>query len=179
MFPKQDDSCFLHRMIPRSHAGRILFPTRDNSPFPNTTIPGFQTNRFVAPEQEKFGRPKYREDHSDFNDFLTELIALTRSTFSKIFAPPKIFSRRCRRIFLWLPVAVPFGQRNKFPIAIFVRRSVRRFVSFRFVSSVRTFRSRSSVVVDSVVSKTLPVYETLPVLSCNHMIMLSYNHIIM
>ena len=36
-------------------------------------------------------RLKNREDGSDFDDFWTESIATTRSSFSKIFAPPKIF----------------------------------------------------------------------------------------
>ena len=46
-------------------------------------------------------RLKNREDGSDFDDFLTKSIASPRTFFLKIFAPPKIFSRRrfrrCRR----------------------------------------------------------------------------------
>ena len=49
----------------------------------------FETLQIFKQPMQIFKRPKNREDSSDFDDFWTELIALTWAIISQIFAPPK------------------------------------------------------------------------------------------
>ena len=66
-----NDVVFLGSML--SQAGHLLCSKQDIPCVPSRT------------------RLKNREDGSDFDDFLTKSIASPRSSFSKIFAPPKFF----------------------------------------------------------------------------------------
>ena len=115
LVPNQDDSWFTKRTIPRSQARGFLVHKQYDSSFPNRTFLVPKQNDSSSSSRRNFEWPKNREDHSDFDDFLTELIVLTRSTFSKFFASPKKFSRRRLRIFLWPPSRRRSDNATNFP----------------------------------------------------------------
>ena len=76
---KQDISC-----VPRR-------TSQDISCVPGRTSPVFQAGHFLCSKQKW---NKNREDSSDFNDFLKESIASTKTLFSKKFARPKKISKK-------------------------------------------------------------------------------------
>ena len=65
-------------------------PNRHFSCFETT----FKILQIFKQATQIFKRPKNCEHSSDFDDFLTKLIATSRSSFSKIFASSRFFSRR-------------------------------------------------------------------------------------
>ena len=108
MCSKQDISCvpgktlFQARHFLCSQQGFSCVPSKTflvfqarHSCVPSRTFPVFQPGQSWCSKRKWL---KNREDGSDFHDFLTESIASIRSSFSKIFASSKNFSRRPKKI---------------------------------------------------------------------------------
>ena len=65
----------------------LVFEERQFLVFEERQFLVFQEGQFLLFEQQNFERLKNREDGSDFDDFLTKSIALSRSSFQNCFAP--------------------------------------------------------------------------------------------
>ena len=83
--------CTCHFLVNSTNRPRIWGNRNQIRPNPGTIG---RIRQKMACKISNFEWLKNREDSSDFDDFLTKMIASTRSIFSKIFARPKNFSRR-------------------------------------------------------------------------------------